>query len=105
MDVSSVVKWICLSTATRLLIEGYSEVSLADSAARVGAVRKSTLVGELVRIPSTAIGRNTLDPEFEPRMLCISDHFTGLLGIGSVVERVLANILDDLLHGEGMQWI
>ena len=105
MDVSSVVKWICLSTGMRLLIEGDSEVSLADSAVRVGAVSKPTLVGELVRVSSTTIGGNTLYPELEPRILRISDHFTRLFGIGAVVERVLANILDDLLHGEGMQWI
>src|SRR5450756_1687373 len=77
VDVSRIVKGICLSLG-RLLIEAYTEFALTNSAEGIRAFGKATLVGELVGIATPAVGRNSLDPELEPRFL----------GTTVVVERM-----------------
>jgi hypothetical protein len=89
VDVSRIVERICLSLG-RVLLEAYTEFTLANSAEMVRAVGKATFVGELVGIAASAVGGNSLDPKLESRVL----------GTAVVMERVLPDILDDLAHRE-----
>jgi hypothetical protein len=89
VDVSRIVERICLSLG-RVLLEAYTELTLANSAEMVRAVGKATFVGELVGIAASAVGGNSLDPKLESRVL----------GTAVVMERVLPDILDDLAHRE-----
>ena len=66
VDVSRIVEGICLSLG-RLLIEAYAEFAFTDSAVRIGASGKTTLLRVFLGIAFTAVGGMGLDPELEPR--------------------------------------
>ena len=80
-----------------LLIEGDAELALADCAERIWATGKAALVAALVRVTASAVGRDSLHPELQARSPGI--------GTSGPVQRVLADVLDHLLHRERVKWV